>query len=149
MIKIITDLKLLRKKSEFVDFKDGKEILEKLKIKMKEVGNKGMGLCGPQIGFYKRVIYINYRNQVKLSIINPIILKVSDQDSVMEEGCLSILKTIKKPIKVPRPKKIKLKYTDEFNNINIMKFDGIIGRAIQHEIDHLEGILIIDYKDNQ
>lgn len=147
MIKIIKDVKALRKKSvETIDHQEALRILLKLKFKMREVGDRGYGLCGPQIGIYKRVIYLNYRNKVKLALINPEIIKKSDENAAGEEGCLSLPNTIKNPISVTRPKNIKLKFVDECGNYKVLKFDGIIARVIQHEIDHLNGILIIDYK---
>lgn len=143
MIKIRTDINSLRKKSCDATINEAKKILTKLKIKMREIGDRGIGLCAPQIGIYKNVIYLDYNNQ-KLSLINPEIIKSSDSVSTFGEGCLSLPNTIKNNINITRPKRIKLKYMDESGNTKIDKFDNIIGRAIQHEIDHLNGILIID-----
>jgi peptide deformylase len=145
MLKIVKDKKALRKKSKEVDIETGKKTLTKLKIVMKQVGDKGIGLCGPQIGLYERVIYINYNNQIKLSMINPEIISESKETSKYKEGCLSLPETLgNNNIEIERSKRIKVKFQDSEGVTNILKFDGLIGRAIQHEVDHLQGILIID-----
>ena len=77
-----------------------------------------------------------------MSFINPIIRKVSDETSVYEEGCLSIPDTF---IEIERPKICEVEYIDFNGKKKIFKCEGLLSTCIQHEIDHLNGILFIDY----
>ncbi len=77
-----------------------------------------------------------------LSFINPIIKKVSDETSIYEEGCLSIPETF---IEIERPKTCEVEYIDINGQIQILKCDGLLSTCLQHEINHLDGKLIIDY----
>lgn len=142
---IVTDTDILRKKSKIVTLKEGQKAIDDLqKFFCKEVGDKGVGLSAIQIGEPKRVICINFQGQIR-NIINPELIKVSSQKSSRSEGCLSIPSTIKNEISIVRPKRIKLKYTNYGGDTILEKFDGIIARAILHELDHLDGVLISDY----
>lgn len=143
MIKLITNIKKLKKISYTVDIEKAKKTVMKLKLKLNELKDKAIGLCAPQIGLYERVICFanNYSNLV---LINPEIIKRSDDMVDSIEACLSLPKTLKDNFKLRRYKKIKVKYMDYSGNTKVMKFDHIYSRSIQHEIDHLNGILIID-----
>ena len=113
----------------------------------------GIGLAGPQVGCLKKIIVIDAETIAKeegqtlpskryLKLINPKILSVSKELCVKEEGCLSV-PTIY--YEIERPKSIKISYTDE-NGKNIeLEADGLLARCIEHEIDHLNGKLFIDY----
>lgn len=111
----------------------------------------GIGLAAPQVGVNLRVIVvdINYgddplsRNPLK--IINPEITWLSDEDISYEEGCLSIPKHY---ADVVRPKALKLKYTDEFGKEQTLEAQDLLAICLQHEIDHLDGILFIDHLSN-
>lgn len=138
MIKIITNEKQLHKLSIECNYEDAKSIVMQLKSVLKRGG--AIGLCAPQIGILKRVICFADGEVM----INPIIIKRDSKETEYPEGCLSIPKTIKHNIKITRPKKIKVKFVDINNEINILKYDGLKARAIQHEVDHLDGVLITD-----
>ena len=100
----------------------------------------GAGLAAPQINQLIRVVAINIDGQAKI-IINPKIVKKSWSKDIIEEGCLSIPGVYGK---VKRPKKITLEYIDRQGKLHKTKFKNMTARIIQHEIDHLDGILFID-----
>jgi peptide deformylase len=98
----------------------------------------GIGLAAPQIGINKRVIFISFFG-TELEIINPKILEKSKEEEISEEGCLSIPE---KKFLVKRSKEIRIEFFDRIKNKIEIKCDGLLARCIQHEIDHLDGILI-------
>jgi|TARA_B110000211_G_scaffold146003_1_gene166514 peptide deformylase len=106
----------------------------------------GIGLAAIQIGVPKRVIVIDLsRDDEKknpLYFINPEIIKNSDNGATYEEGCLSVPGQF---AEINRPDKCSVKYIDYNGNIQILNAEGLLATCIQHEIDHLEGILFIDY----
>jgi len=100
----------------------------------------GVGLAAPQIGISKRIAVVDIREDNKIVLINPEII-VEEGKSVMKEGCLSIPGEIGD---VVRSEKIKVKSLDRKGNEIEFEAEGFEARAIQHEIDHLNGILFID-----
>ena len=145
MLKIITNIKKLRKKSKPVDLKTGQSIYIKFRPILDEYDGRAIALATNQFGIYKRIIGTTRKYQ-NLFMLNPEIIQVHDKKTRGPEGCLSIPETMRNRIQVIRYKKIKVKYMDLEGNTRILKFYGIMGRAIQHAIDLLNGILIIDYK---
>ena len=106
---------------------------------------KGIGLAAPQIGINKEllVIDVNFEDSAAepLILINP---EISDYGTTLnsyEEGCLSIPGVY---LNVIRPSTIKLKFRDEMGRPRKMKADGLLARCIQHEMDHLNGVLFVD-----
>ena len=100
----------------------------------------GVGLAAPQIGVSKRIIVIDGEEEGLFIIINPVILK-KEGKIIEEEGCLSVPGIYSK---VTRYEKVTAEgINQKGEKIKISK-DGLIGRALQHEIDHLEGVLFID-----
>ena len=75
-------------------------------------------------------------------IINPVIKKVSEETSIYEEGCLSVPNYF---AEVDRPKYCEVEYLDYRGENKILKAEGLLATCIQHEMDHLEGVLFIDY----
>ena len=108
--------------------------------------SKGIGLAAVQVGILKRILVIDVSNKDEkrepLSFINPTIKKVSDETSVYEEGCLSIPDTF---IEIERPKICEVEFIDINGKIKNLKCDGLLSTCLQHEINHLDGKLIIDY----
>ena len=84
----------------------------------------------------------NRKKKTPLCFINPIVRKMSSEKSVYEEGCLSIPDTF---IKIERPKTCLIEYIDIKGKQNLMECDNLLSTCIQHEINHLDGKLIIDY----
>ena len=108
--------------------------------------HKGIGLASIQIGIPKRIIVLDVTNKDEkkkpLCFINPEIKKISDNTSKYEEGCLSIPNTF---IEIERPKTCWVEYIDIDGNKKEMKCDDLLSTCIQHEINHLDGKLIIDF----
>jgi len=105
----------------------------------------GIGLAAIQIGVPKRVIVIDLSRDEKknpLYIVNPKIIKKSDTDSTYEEGCLSVPGQF---AEVDRPDKCHVSFLDYNGKKQELKAEGLLATCIQHEMDHLEGILFIDY----
>ena len=107
---------------------------------------KGIGLAAVQVGILKRILVIdvstNDEKKNPLSFINPTIKKVSEETSIYEEGCLSIPETF---IEIERPKICEIDYIDIEGKKRNLKCDGLLSTCLQHEINHLDGKLIIDH----
>jgi peptide deformylase len=101
---------------------------------------KGVGLAANQVGVARRVAVVETEDE-KLVLINPVILEAEGRDTA-EEGCLSIPKVY---ADVTRPEKVVLEATDREGNRYTKTLDGLTARAVQHEIDHLDGILFVDH----
>ena len=108
--------------------------------------SKGIGLAAVQVGILKRILVIDVSSKDEkkqpLSFINPSIKKVSNEMSIYEEGCLSIPETF---IEIERPKICDVEYIDEKGLKKNLKCDGLLSICIQHEVNHLDGKLIIDH----
>ena len=106
----------------------------------------GIGLAAVQIGILKRLVVIDIsRDEEKknpIFLINPEIINQSKQTSVYEEGCLSIPGQF---AEIERPAECTLKYINYNGEKKELKADGLLATCIQHEVDHLNGILFIDY----
>lgn len=111
----------------------------------------GVGLAAPQINKGIRIFVMDSHLMleeedeevgVKKAFINPIILDEYGDKYVFEEGCLSIPEV---RAEITRPQKLTIEYFDENWNLKEEEFSGMAARVIQHEYDHLEGILFIDY----
>lgn len=104
----------------------------------------GIGLAAPQIGLMRRLIVIDIYDEQGLRVfVNPEITK-AEGEIAMEEGCLSI------PGRrgcVKRPEKVSVKYQDVKGKHHEIEADGILARALQHEIDHLNGVLYVDFME--
>ena len=106
----------------------------------------GIGLAAIQIGIPKRIIVLDIsKNEEKknpMYFVNPIIKNKDLENSTYEEGCLSVPNYF---APVDRPKKCEVEYFDYNGKKKILKTEGLLATCIQHEMDHLEGILFIDY----
>lgn len=107
---------------------------------------KGIGLAAPQIGVLERVIVVDLHEKGEepnpIRLANPEIVWKSDETSVCEEGCLSVPDQF---AEVTRPSSIRVRYLDEKNEVRELEADGMLATCIQHEIDHLNGVLFVDY----
>ncbi len=107
---------------------------------------KGIGLAAIQIGVPKRIIVMDIskeENKKKpMYFVNPIIIKKNDEKVTYEEGCLSVPNQF---AEIDRPSKCEVEYLDYNGNKQRLKAEGLLATCIQHEMDHLEGILFIDY----
>ena len=105
----------------------------------------GIGLAAIQIGIPKRIIVIDLKIENKknpLFFVNPVIKNKDNLKSTYEEGCLSVPNQF---AEIDRPKKCDVEYLDYNGEKKILKAEGLLATCIQHEMDHLEGILFIDY----
>lgn len=106
----------------------------------------GIGLAAPQIGVMKRIVVMDLAKEGEapepMVLINPEITKFSDVVQTTEEGCLSIPELY---YDVERPDAVTVKYTDLDGNEVVKDADGKLAVCIQHELDHLDGVLYIDY----
>ena len=100
----------------------------------------GVGLAAPQVGILKRIAVVDIREGNKIVLINPEIIE-EEGKAIREEGCLSIPGETGNVI---RSEKIKVRSLDREGNEIEFEAEGLEARAIQHEIDHLDGILFID-----
>ena len=140
MLKINKNLKFLRKRSESVSEIDDE--VKQLVLDMIETMNlnKGIGLAAPQVGVLKRIFVIKTDNS-DMVFINPSIIEKGKETDVLEEGCLSLPG---KFLKIRRPIRIRIKALDINNNKLDIGLEGIPARIFQHELDHLNGKLILD-----
>lgn len=108
----------------------------------------GVGLAAPQVGILSRfLVMMDPDSEVVYRMINPKILSYSDELCTMEEGCLSVLGNDNLPIfaNVSRPQSVIVEWTDENGNKKTAQMSGTPARIVQHETDHLDGKLFIDY----
>ena len=136
--------KILRQKSkEVIQFnKELSDLIKDMKKIMED--NNGIGLAAIQVGIPKRVIVCEVNNKF-YSFINPVLVKSSPATSIMEEGCLSLPGIFGE---VERPEKITIKAMNSRGKTRKVKAFGLLARVIQHEMDHLDGILFIDKAKN-
>ena len=138
--------KILRQISNPVDHVGEEE--QKLMDDMLETmyAAPGIGLAAIQIGIPKRIIVMDIsrgkENKNPLHFVNPEIVWKADENIIYEEGCLSVPNQF---AEINRPKECHVKYLDYFSQSQLLKAQGLLATCIQHEIDHLEGILFIDY----
>ena len=109
----------------------------------------GIGLAAPQVGIHKQIIVIDINldkpDVPPLVLINPKVTKSGSNFCKAEEGCLSIPGVY---LDVSRPESIEVSYKNEQGKPSKLKADGLLSRAIQHEMDHLNGVMFVDRVDN-
>jgi len=132
---------VLRKKSLKIEEINGN--IQKLAEDMLEImeKNNGMGLSACQIGKNVQLFVIPKNLSTHWAFVNPEITKLSKKTQIMEEGCLSLPNVF---IPVKRAKSLKIKALDKNGKQFKLKVKGLLSRVIQHENDHLNGILITD-----
>ncbi|PCJ29727.1 MAG: peptide deformylase [Rickettsiales bacterium] len=129
------------------------EILKLMDDMLEVMYDGGIGLAANQVGSLKRVLVVDIRENsydeevenadlYPLCIANPEIIESSEEMEELEEGCLSLPD---QRIMVIRPVSIKLRYLDRDNKQQELFADGLLARVIQHEMDHLDGKLLVDY----
>ena len=106
----------------------------------------GIGLAAPQVGVLERVIVVDAsakdEDRAPLRMANPELIQASDEDVQYEEGCLSLPEHY---AEVVRPAWVRVRYLDHEHEIREPDAEGLLGTCIQHEMDHLEGILFVDH----
>jgi len=145
--KILTEPnKILREKSLLVDKVDSE--IQKLMDDMLETmyAAPGNGLAAIQVGVAKKIIVLDLSPKEEpknpMFFVNPEIIDKSKNNSTYEEGCLSVPGQF---AEIDRPEKCHFKYLDYYGQPKEIYAEGMLATCIQHEMDHLEGILFIDY----
>ena len=138
--------KLLRQISKPVD-RVGKEEQQLMDDMLETMyAANGIGLAAIQIGIPKRIIVMDISKDENKKepryFVNPVIQNKDKIKSIYEEGCLSVPNQF---AEIERPKNCDIEYLDYNGNKQILKAEGLLATCIQHEMDHLEGILFIDY----
>ena len=138
--RLMQKAKIISNSDQFIK-KELNDMLETMYV------NKAIGLAATQVGINKRAIVIDLKdgrkkNEKPYKIINPKIIWVSKETTTMQEGCISIPYY---SIKITRPSSLKLEYIDEYGEKIILLANGLMAACIQHEVDHLNGILSIHY----
>lgn len=144
-ILIVPDPRLKQECEEVAEVND--EIRELLDDMLETMyAAPGIGLAAPQIGVMKRVVVMDVSDDKEkpqpLKLVNPEIIWESEETSVYQEGCLSIPEQY---ADVERPAEVGLRYLDENGKEHEIEADGLLATCIQHELDHLDGILFTDY----
>ena len=143
---LIEPNKILREKSLYVENVD-----KDIQILMDDMLDTmytapGIGLAAIQVGIPKRVIVLDIKQKEgqknPICLVNPEIIEKSKNNSIYEEGCLSVPGQF---AEIDRPDECHVKYLDYYGEKKEMKAEGMLATCIQHEMDHLEGILFIDY----
>ena len=138
--------KLLRQVSKPVDSvgKDEQNLMDDMLETM--YAANGIGLAAIQIGIPKRIIVMDISKEESKRepryFVNPIIINKDKLKSTYEEGCLSVPNQF---AEIDRPKNCDVEYLDYNGEKKLLKAEGLLATCIQHEMDHLEGILFIDY----
>ena len=138
--------KLLRQVSKPVDFvgKEEQNLMDDMIDTMYQAN--GIGLAAIQIGVPKRIIVMDISKEKGKKepryFVNPVIKSKDPLQATYEEGCLSVPDQF---AEIDRPSKCEVEYLDYNGVKQLLKADGLFATCIQHEIDHLEGILFIDY----
>jgi peptide deformylase len=106
----------------------------------------GIGLAAPQVGVSRRIVVVDLAKEdqprAPLRLVNPEITWRSEEEVVMEEGCLSLPEQF---AEIGRPAAVRLRYRDETGAERTLEADGLLARCLQHEVDHLDGILFVDH----
>ncbi|MCU0526401.1 MAG: peptide deformylase [Elainella sp. Prado103] len=109
----------------------------------------GIGLAAPQVGINKQIIVVDCEpdkpESPAMVLINPVVTKTSQKTCVVQEGCLSIPQVY---LDVTRPEVIEVSFKDENGKPRKVTADGLLARVIQHEIDHLNGVMFVDRVEN-
>lgn len=141
---------VLRKRCEDIDFASGLDLKTLIKNMFDTMDKaEGIGLAAPQIGLAYRVFIVNGKplkkkelKNFRQAFINPKILEESGKKWAYKEGCLSLPNV---NVDINRKATVKIQYFDEAGNLHNEVFEGLKARIIQHEYDHIEGRLLVDY----
>ncbi len=145
--KILTEPnKLLRQISQPVErVEDAERILMNDMLETMYAAN-GIGLAAIQIGVPKRIIVMDLSKEenkkLPMYFVNPLIIKKNEEKTIYEEGCLSVPNQF---AEIQRSSKCEIEYLDFNGDKQNLEAEGLLATCIQHEMDHLEGILFIDY----
>ena len=147
ILKILTipDPRLKHKSSEVKFFDEElKQTVNNMYETLYDSGN-GIGLAAPQVNIRKRIVVIDIKEEDvsnPIAFVNPRIIEFSEEKFINEEGCLSVPEYF---AEVERSKQVKVEWYNDDGKKKSATFNGLMSICIQHEIDHLDGILFIDH----
>jgi peptide deformylase len=143
LVRQYPDPVLRMKANEVADFDDSvTDLVERMTMLMDEA--RGVGLAAPQLGVLRRVlIYRTADDEPVTALVNPRIVSSQDESDIVEEGCLS-LGAATVVVEVERPVAVMLEAQTPDGEPVQIEAEGLQARVIQHEVDHLDGVLIID-----
>jgi peptide deformylase len=129
---------ILRMNTEVFDFKNPptNPVILYRQMANTMLKNNGIGLAAPQVGLPYRMFVMRTHPDV-IGVFNPLLLDTSEETIILEEGCLSFDMLF---IKVKRPKRIRVRFTNPDGQTETRVFDGMTARCFLHELDHLNGI---------
>ena len=148
-IRIYGDPVLRRTADEITDFGDELQTLAADMVETMVTSDDGVGLAAPQVGESKRLVVIGLRRGDEktpaeiLAMVNPEILEESEETVDIDEGCLSLPDLVVEDIE--RPIWIKVRFQKLDATTVELEADGMLARVMQHEMDHLDGVLIVDH----
>lgn len=123
-----------------------RELVRRMFAIMRDAG--GIGLAAPQAGVPLRVVTIDLGPAEEdapgvgpLTLVNPVVTAASDEVEPFEEGCLSLPGV---SLEIVRPSRVTVEFVDEHGGRHVLEADGLLARVVQHELDHLDGVLIVD-----
>ena len=140
------DMRLKKKCTPVLDISDDLRCLAKDMLETMYAA-PGVGLAAPQVGESTRLIVLDCvkpedKSPQPMIMFNPEIVSQSDELNVHEEGCLSLPEQF---AEITRPARVEVSWVDQNGNTQKQEFDGLWATCLQHEIDHLDGTLFIDY----
>ena len=119
---------------------DLRQLVERMMRLMQDA--RGVGLAANQVGVLRRVFVVQADDEEEpRALVNPSIVERSDESDVDDEGCLSMQGVV---VSVERPIRVRLEASDEEGNPVTLELEGLPARVAQHELDHLDGVLIVD-----
>jgi peptide deformylase len=142
-IRQYPDVALRMKAHDVTEFDDELvALVERMQLLMKDA--QGVGLAATQLGMLRRVFVFDPDEDGPRAVVNPRLLEPSDEQETDEEGCLS-LREIRVP--VPRSVRVTIEGKDPSGRDVHHELEGLAARVVQHELDHLDGVLILDRTD--
>lgn len=133
---------ILKMKTELFDFKEPpiNPVILYRNMANTMLEKNGIGLAAPQVGLLYRMFVMRTHPDV-LGIFNPILVDSSEEEIILEEGCLSFDNLL---IEIKRPRRIRVRFTNPDGQTETRVFDGITARCFLHELDHLNGITMVN-----
>jgi len=134
-------LKARSKECELPLPEEDKAVILDMYDALKKQGDYAVGLAAVQVGHPRRIFILRNHSGELETFVNPVITLTGSEVTKKEEGCLSLPGFF---VKVPRPRKVVLRYNDTEGNLREQSFEGVMARAVCHEMDHLNGTLLSD-----
>jgi peptide deformylase len=139
-IRQYPDSALRLRANEVAEFDDELvRLVERMQALMRDA--HGIGLAATQVGILRRLFVFQPEDDVTLAVVNPVITERSDETETDDEGCLSLQGVL---VPVERSLRVRLEGRDERGEGLVQELEGTAARVVQHELDHLDGVLMLD-----